>query len=152
MPQDESLHNLAFESFRVFARTEYALKASGFNQGEGPAEADWTGFAKAIEHFVTSPSGADTQRAIEFLLAEPPRKQFISHGRIEWREVVPGTDSRSDKLFQYIRRIRNNLFHGGKFNGHWFAPERSEQLMKAGLVVLRAAVEQLDGVREAYRG
>jgi hypothetical protein len=152
MPQDEALHNLAFEFFRVFARAEYALKASGFNRGEGPAEADWTRFAKAIEHFIANPPSDDTVRAIDFLLAEPPRKQFIVNGRIEWREVVPGTDSKSDKLFQYVRRIRNNLFHGGKFNGHWFAPERSERLMMAGLVVLRAAVEQLEGVREAYHG
>ena len=61
---------------------------------------------------MTAPS---SRQAIELILKEPPKKQFIANGLIEWKEVAPATNSRSDALFQYIRRIRNNLFHGGKF-------------------------------------
>lgn len=99
-----------------------------------------------------NPSAPDLKEAIDFILNEPPKKQFIAGGVMEWRDVVPSTNSKSDTLFQYIRRIRNNLFHGGKFNGHWFAPERSERLMCAGLVVLKAAVEQEQDVRDAFHG
>jgi len=152
MPNDQDLHVLAAEFFRVFAREEYALKASGFNRGDGPAEPDWTTFATAVEAFVSRPPNAEVQQAIEFILTEPPKKQFISDGFIEWKQVAPSTNSKADKLFQYIRRIRNNLFHGGKFNGHWFEPERSERLMRTGLVVLKAVVEQEPRVNEAYRG
>lgn len=152
MPQDQNLHLLAAEFFRVFARTEYALKASGFNQGNGPAEPNWTKFALAVEAFVGNPPNEKVLQAVKFILNEPPKKQFITDGFIEWREVKPSTNSQADALFQYIRRIRNNLFHGGKFNDHWFAPERSERLMRAGLVVLLAAVEQDSKVREAYHG
>jgi hypothetical protein len=152
MAPDQTLDHLAAEFFRVFARVEYALKAAGFNHGEGPAVANWTAFAKAIEPFVETPPSEDVRQAIAFILAEPPKKQFVSNGLVEWRDVAPATTSRADALFQYIRRIRNNLFHGGKFNGHWFAPERSERLMMAGLVVLREAVACDPRVREAYHG
>lgn len=152
MTHTESLHVLAAEFFRVFSRTEYALKASGFNKGEGPAEADWGGFARAVEAFVANPGTPHVVEAVAFILQEPPKKQFIECGQIVWRKIAPNTDSNADALFQYIRRIRNNLFHGGKFNGNWFAPERSERLMKAGLMILIAAVEAESGVREAYHG
>ena len=32
--------------------------------------------------------------------------------------------------------MRNNLYHGAKFNGTWFDPQRSERLLGHGLVVL----------------
>jgi hypothetical protein len=152
MQKDRDLHSLAAEFFRVFSRTEYALKASGFNNGDGVAEANWTKFAVAVETFLRNPSAPEVQEAIDYILNEPPKKQFIANGLMEWRDVVPSTNSQADTLFQYIRRIRNNLFHGGKFNGRWFAPERSERLMRAGLVVLNAAVEQQPDVRHAYHG
>jgi hypothetical protein len=152
MMQDQELNLLAAEFFRVFARAEYALKASGFNQGNGPAEPNWTKFAVAIEAFIANPPNEKIRQAIEFIMNEPPKKQFITDDIIEWREVKPSTNSQSDALFQYIRRIRNNLFHGGKFNGYWFAPDRSERLMRAALTVLSDAIEQDSKVREAYHG
>jgi hypothetical protein len=150
--QDQALHELAAEFFQVFARTEYALKASGFNSGDGPAEPNWTTFAVAVENLVGNPPTEEVRNAVDFILTDPPKKQFIANGLIEWREIPPSTNSRSDALFQYIRRIRNNLFHGGKFNGHWFAPERSERLISAGLIVLKSAVEHEPSVRAAYHG
>ncbi|WP_339409688.1 hypothetical protein [Pseudomonas sp. EA_35y_Pfl2_R5] len=148
----EQLHQIAADFFRVFSRTEYALKASGFNNGNGPAEANWGNFARAVEAAIGSPSTPELRQAIEYILNEPPKKQFIENGLIEWRDTAPQTNSNSDALFQYIRRIRNNLFHGGKFNGHWFAPERSERLINASLIILQAAVEMEPSVREAYHG
>ena len=128
------------------------MKASGFNSGDGPAEANWTEFARSVETLVANPSTPEMKEAIEFILSAPPKKQFIAGGMIEWRDIQPSTNSKADALFQYVRRIRNNLFHGGKFNGHWFALERSERLMKAGLVVLRQSIEAQPQVSEAFHG
>lgn len=152
MQREEALHKLAAEFFRVFSRTEYALKVSGFNNGEGPAEANWGQFARAVEAFVESPPTPEVAKAIELMFNEPPKKQFIESRLIKWREVTPNTNSNSDSLFQYIRRVRNNLFHGGKFNGRWFEPERSELLIRACLVILSSVVEVEPRVREAYHG
>ena len=55
-------------------------------------------------------------------------------------------------LFLLIRRVRNNLFHGGKFNGKWFEPERSEALLQHGLVILRHCGTRHSEVSKAYSG
>ena len=151
MPTPETLHDLASKFFREFSRLEYSLKACGYNNGDGPAEANWSRFARAIEQAVAN-STDEVKQDIDFLLSEPPKKQFINAGVMEWRSAPANTGSRSDDLFVYIRRVRNNLFHGGKFNGNWFAPERSEMLMSASLTVMRWAVTQDQRVFEAYNG
>jgi hypothetical protein len=152
MQPPHDLDALAFDFFRTFSRMEYALKASGYNNKNGPAKADWTAFAKAIEQFVAAPPTPALQEAIAFLFKEPPKMQFLVLGKLEWRDVAPATNSQSDALFQYIRRIRNNLFHGGKFNGRWFEPQRSEQLLQSAHSILLSAAEVDQGVREAFHG
>lgn len=152
MRPHESLDRLAAKLFHVFSRTEYALKAAGYNNGDGNAEANWNKFALAVEGVVANPTSPELKEAIDFIFNAPPKKQIIADGIIEWASVEPNTNSRADKLLQYVRRIRNNLFHGGKFNGHWFAPERSEPLLRHSLVILNACVEATREVREAYHG
>lgn len=146
------LDALAGELFHVFSRMEYALKVSGFNHGDGEAKANWQKFSMEVERLVVDPPTTELREAIEFILAAPPKKQVIVGGLIEWQTVEPNAESQADRLFQYIRRVRNNLFHGGKFNGRWFEPERSGRLIKHSLVLLRAAVEAVPQVRKAYHG
>ena len=146
------LDDLAGKLFHVFSRTEYALKASGFNNGDGEAKADWRGFALAVEAVVANPISPALQEAIDFFFNAPPKKQVIADGVIHWQVSEPQTDSRADKLLIYVRRVRNNLFHGGKFNGHWFEPERSEPLLRHSLTILTVCVESVPSVREAYHG
>lgn len=151
MNEDE-LHGLAFEFFRVFSRFEYALKAADFHKGVGPAEADWDKFATENEGRIADiPPGSVTD-AISFLLAEPPKKQFIGAAGLEWRNIPASQGSPAKDLFTYVRRVRNNLFHGGKFNGHWFAPERSEKLLAACLEVMQWSLENNPNIRDAYNG
>ncbi|MEW8437305.1 MAG: hypothetical protein AB2689_04025 [Candidatus Thiodiazotropha taylori] len=152
MTRHKHLDDLANELFHVFSRTEYSLKAAGFNNGDGAAEANWRKFALVVEGFVAAPTSQQLKEAIDFVLSEPPKKQVIRHGVIEWEVSEPTTDSQADKLLIYVRRVRNNLFHGGKFNGHWFAPERSEALLKNSLIILSSLVESVADVREAYHG
>lgn len=152
MTSHQNLDHLAAKLFHVFSRTEYALKASGFNNGDGPAKANWQQFAFAIEDSVANPQTAELRDAIDFIFNAPPKMQMIVGGVIDWTDVEPNTNSSADKLLQYVRRVRNNLFHGGKFNGHWFAPERSEPLLRHSLVILTAVVEAVPQVRDAYHG
>lgn len=147
---DVELHDLAFEFFKVFSRFEYALKAAGFHKGEGPAEANWDNFATAIDPHLSQVAPGVVKDAIEFLLAQPPKKQFIGTTGLEWRSVPANQGSPAKDLFTYVRRVRNNLFHGGKFNEHWFAPERSEKLLMASIVVMHWAIGSTPRVRMAY--
>ncbi|MFN5049087.1 hypothetical protein [Roseateles sp.] len=152
MTRHPHLDQLAGNLFHVFSRTEYALKASGFNNGDGPAEANWRAFALAVEAMIASPVSPELKEAIEFFFNAPPKKQVIVGGAIRWEVSEPQTDSKADKLLVYVRRVRNNLFHGGKFNGHWFEPERSEPLLRHSLTILRACVKSVPSVQDAYHG
>ena len=152
MTPHPNLDDLASNLFHVFSRTEYALKASGFNNGDGEAQANWRSFALAVEAVVANPDTPALQEAIDFYFNVPPKKQVIVSGAIQWKVSEPQTESRAEKLLIYVRRVRNNLFHGGKFNGHWFEPERSEPLLRHGLTVLTACVESVPSVHSAYHG
>ena len=47
-----------------------------------------------------------------------------------------------------IGLIRNNLYHGAKFNGTWFDPERSKLLLSNALLVLETYKDRL-GIQNA---
>ena len=152
MAHHPHLDQLAGKLFHVFSRTEYSHKAAGYNNGDGAAEANWKKFALDVENLIATPRTQDLQEAIEFFFSAPPKKQVIVGGVIQWKVSEPATNSEADKLLIYVRRVRNNLFHGGKFNEHWFAPERSEPLLRHSLTILSACVESVPNVREAYHG
>ena len=67
-----------------------------------------------------------------------------------WSESKRQTDLEADLILLYVRRVRNNLFHGGKFNEHWFAPERSQKLLESSLIILYHCLDLSAPVKEAY--
>lgn len=146
----ESLDQLAIKLFKTFARFEYALKATGFHNGDGKAQPNWRDFALSIEAQLKTPQTSELQEAINFILKHPPKKQVIKNGLLEWDAAKPSTDSNADLILLYVRRVRNNLFHGGKFNGHWFAPERSEKLLRNSIIILEECLEASPQVKKVY--
>jgi len=150
----ENADSLANDFFRRFSRTEYALKITGYHNGDGKKEvkADWRKFALTIEEVIANPTSLELKEAIDFIFNAPPNKQIVVNGNLQWSSAEPNTDSCADKLLIYVRRVRNNLFHGGKFNGHWFEPERSESLLKNSLIILVACIDAIPKVRDAYYG
>ncbi|WP_227642261.1 hypothetical protein, partial [Klebsiella pneumoniae] len=143
---------LAFQFFKLFAQYEYALKAMGYAKSgrDDSVQLDWDGFSNDIGCLVLVDAEFPLQHAIDYIFDEPPRKQVLEDGKINWRKV--NADQRSPQiLFSHIRRVRNNLYHGGKFNAHWLQPERSDLLVKNSLIVLRALQGKHDGLAEAIR-
>jgi hypothetical protein len=151
MLRDPAIDRLAFEFFKTFARFEYALKATGFHAGNGrKAETNWDAFAKSLNWLFEKQHEGELGEAVRYILEQPPKVQMVNAaGELEWADV-PETGPIARQLLLYVRRVRNNLFHGGKFNGHWFAPERSEPLMRHSLTVLQACLEASRDVKEAY--
>ncbi|MDB5347273.1 MAG: hypothetical protein JWP89_5650 [Schlesneria sp.] len=147
-----SLDQLGIQLFRTFARTEYPLKASGYSKigRRNEASADWDRFAKEVEQLISNPMSPALKEAIEFIFNAPPKKQVIVDGVLTWQVGGPPSSSRADELLVYVRRVRNNLFHGGKFNGNWFAPQRSEDLLRHSLVILECCIQHVPSVKEAY--
>jgi len=147
---ETELNRLAAELFRTFARFEYALKAAGFHKGDGAAEANWREFAVSTASLFDNPQDEAFREAIAYILEHPPNKQMVEEGLLTWDASVPQTDLQSDRVLIYVRRVRNNLFHGGKFNGHWFAPQRSADLLRHSLTILNACLVASEPVNEAY--
>jgi hypothetical protein len=73
----------AYEFFKLFARAEYSLKASGFHCGNGNATANWENFALSIDEKFTSVTVDNFKEAIKYIKEHPPKKQIISDGSIE---------------------------------------------------------------------
>jgi hypothetical protein len=151
MPNTETeFTDLSLKLFGVFARFEYALKAAGFHFGEGKASPNWTRFSQSLgELFDNAPSAAERE-AVQYMMLHPPMRQRISGGRIVWERHEPTHQSRTHLLLLYVCRVRNNLFHGGKFHGVWVEPERDIALLKHSLTILEACLSASGPVREAY--
>lgn len=135
---EEELDQLAFKFFKLFAQYESTLKSENYFQtnGSGRILVDWDKFAneKVGSDFLVNLG--DKAEAANYILEHPPKKQIVgAEGRIEWQEV-PSTERSVQILFGHISRIRNNLYHGAKFNGTWFDPDRSSRLLENSLVVL----------------
>lgn len=149
---ENNLDNLCYEFFREFSRYEYCLKASGLHHKIKDAKADWDEYAKQVSETINNTTDPELIAAITYFKEHPPKKQIIKEGSLVWDDSLPQENDLAKFIFLLIRRVRNNLFHGGKFNEKWFEPERSETLLQHGLVILRRCGAEHSEVRKAYSG
>jgi len=146
------LESLAFEFFREFARYEYCLKATGLREDSRAAKASWSKYTAEVTQVIDAPQAQGLERAIAYFIDHPPKKQIVKDGALDWDDTLPDHQSKAELILLLVCRVRNNLFHGGKFNGRWFEPQRSENLMQHALVILRACAQSHGKVSEAYAG
>ncbi|WP_320169979.1 hypothetical protein [Maridesulfovibrio sp.] len=148
--------------FHLFSLVEYALKANGYCKlnGDIVIGVDWFNFINDnpnIFEFASINDGI-ISASIQFLLDAPPKVQQMTtaNGNTFLRYVdmdLPTTTSNSHKISRYIRQVRNNLFHGGKYRGEVFLdPARSHDLIMHCTVLLQYLVEYDNDVAEAFRG
>lgn len=79
---------LTYEFLGTFARCEYALKGSGFAKGGASSvDANWDAFAVAIDWYFRRIGDQTFKQAVQFLLTEPPRKQVLRNGRVDWKTL-----------------------------------------------------------------
>ncbi len=149
---DESLavdRELLLRFFLEFARFEYALKASGiFKQhpgkpGQPPkAEPDWDTFAVSLRDTFDAEATEPLAQACEFLRDSPPNRQVIVAGEVAWETPI-NVENETDIefLLRMVRVVRNNLFHGGKYNLDLHeSAERTEKLLRSSLTILDACL------------
>ena len=147
------LNALSFRFFKLFAQYEYALKAMGYGAAgrNGQAEADWDRFANDIGAAIMTVQDEPVVEARRYILDSPPKRQIWVDHSVRW-QAVPNSEQSVQILFGHIRRVRNNLYHGGKFNGRWIDPDRSRELIASALVLLEALIATNDSLAEAIRG
>lgn len=147
------LDELAHQMFRQFSRMEYALKAAGrLKRPDGDAYADWVGFGAEIDQDFSELLPADDvlRDAVEYLREHPPKKQMACNGNLVWRDVAATAPNDTAVLLLYVARVRNNLFHGGKYGGQWIDPERSEELLSRCVTILERIVLLSEEVKAAF--
>lgn len=135
------------ELFRVFTRFEYALKEIGYAE---PARNN--DINVLWDRFVNDHLGPqffklvrETQIA-STLLERPPSRQVIQNGVLNWEKSTP--PSSTQDLFGAVRRVRNNLVHGGKSGDE--DSDRNAELVADALDVLLEALRYHAGLRYMF--
>jgi hypothetical protein len=168
MPETRVSEELLLEFFLTFSRFEYALKAKGFFQKSTheqekkfrkkavsiEARPDWDNFAKSLQTAFKADKTTELKKACEYIYLSPPMRQIIISGGVEW-ESTPPKDSASisniEFILQMVRRVRNNLFHGGKHSNKPFEDaERTELLLKNSLVILNECLTLAPDIKQAF--
>lgn len=131
------LDQLAFNFFKLFAQYESALKEQGFFQADrsGNVIVDWDRFSNEVIGKDFKAQLGELAAAADYILNLPPKRQVVFEGKVVWANV-PAAEKSVQILFSHICRVRNNLFHGAKFNGSWFDPDRSELLLANSIAIL----------------
>lgn len=143
---------LLLEFFVRFAKAEYALKRSGYILDRSDrAEPNWDAFASANESRFPATVTPEVREAVNFLLAQPPRKQVAPSGTLAWQSTERHGEPELKWLLLLVRRVRNNLFHGGKFAA---GPEhdlaRRTDLIRSSILVLSHAMTLEANVAEYF--
>jgi hypothetical protein len=127
------------EFIAIYARLEHALKRVGrVVERNGRLDVRWEGLVRAVESHFCPAANSPLHRAVVYIAEHPPKKQVLREGEITWTEIPPDrADLSLTKLLEHIRRIRNNLFHGGKYATTPIPdPARNQRLLQSATLVL----------------
>lgn len=143
-------NELLLDYFLTFAKFEYALKISGFFQRTAPekvdskkppeAKPDWDSFANSLRDNFDENTSNGLANACLYFSDHPPNKQVIiiieDNYNIAWETpVIPENEHRIQFLLRMVRSVRNNLFHGGKFNNEVHeSAERTTLLLENSMI------------------
>lgn len=145
-----ALPPLANKLFRVFARFEFALKMAGFaDDHRGKVEVSWDRFANSPPIGRQFWAFVRDRNLCPTILASPPRAEKIEQGQYGFEEEARRPASAQD-LFGAVRRVRNNLFHGGKYFDD--DQQRSRLLVKETIAILLTAAEQHPDINFYFEG
>ncbi len=145
--------NLITEFFFVFSRFEYALKRAGYVKPKRRnAEPDWDAFGDSIEQRYSREDNPELAKAVDYLLHKPPKRQIVGDdGSLTWEDLARENVTEVRWLLLLVRRVRNNLFHGGKYPYTPLPePARDTQLLESSLIVLGTCLGWDEEVRRWY--
>lgn len=136
--------------FLMFSRFEYALKRAGYLKKGTRVEADWKKFGEEIEGKFAAQKCKELGEAIQYLEEKPPRIQIQNNGKLDWCET-PLEKGDIQGCADAVKRVRNNLFHGGKYpSGPVTDPSRDRELIRHSITVLKYLLELSNEVSRYY--
>ncbi len=124
----------------IFSRFEYALKKTitYANPRGDQVHANWDKFAQTIRSKFDKDKTEELLNAVTYLLNNPPKVQTLINNQMHWRDrVFNKNEPELKRIAQHIRDVRNNFFHGGKFQGI-YQPDISRNyiLLDSALIIL----------------
>lgn len=135
----------------TFLRFEFALKEAGFIPKDGGASVEWGRVTKELgQTFYTSIR--DSGNA-ETIMRRPPKKQVSRNHKLEWKPQDPPANVH--ELLEAIRRVRNNLLHGGKSGDPEDDPDdqyRNEKLITEAQWIVEQVLHKMEEVRIHFVG
>ena len=161
---DSADRSLAWHFFVFFARFEYALKRDPRylnikpdpkhpKAGDGNVEPNWDKFAADHNQVFVPESSPALKAAVDYFLAEPPRKQIGKDSTLNWSEPQhhDGREPLLIWLLRMVRCVRNNLFHGGKFPPIPIAdPSRDRELLLKAMTILNTCLSLDDTIEDCF--
>lgn len=136
--------NIMLEFILTFSRLESALKNTPkYLLGDANrAEPNWSAFLMSIDKVFDANKDKSIVDSVNYIVDNPPRKQVNINGVLTWKDsTVDAGAALTKKLGDYIRRVRNNLMHGGKFHGNYEPESRNYQLLKSSLIVMNYMID-----------
>lgn len=131
----------------IMTRFEYALKEIGYGKSGNneAAEASWDEFANKELKAVFFEKIKDKSIAPNILL-KPPSRQILRDRSLDWAETAKPNDIQS--LIGAVRRVRNNLVHGGKSGDK--DSDRNNHLVAEAIEILKHALLEHVELRAAF--
>lgn len=144
---------LVYTFFESFARFECAMKESDCcGRGRNNrAEPNWTKLAERLGPLLAAQQGRKLGFAMAYLLSKPPEVQVFRDGRAVFVKTPLRGENDGQRVLDALKRVRNNLFHGGKHTHH-SPEERDPSLLECALVVLEAIADLDVNLSAVYRG
>lgn len=149
---------LLLDFFFTFSRFEFALKNSEFfvkrrdTSLPYEARANWDTFAQRLQDVFHTDATGRLRDACDHFLYNPPFREVVVGGSLGW-DTTAEDESLSEivRLLRYVRRVRNNLFHGGKFSTlPGLETSRNVALLEDSLVILKECLRLAEEVRREY--
>ena len=138
---------LVCDFFALFSRFEFALKDIGYTrQGRIPIEPAWHSFAQHMAGEMAVEHESELSKAIGYLVGEPP---MIQVGPQRWDHSALHGATEIEQAIDAARRVRHNLFHGGKHSPH--SPDgRDTSLIEASSALLRECLSQNEPLNDSF--
>jgi len=141
--------NLALKFFLVFSWFESQLSQQNYLDPKfNYPRVDWARYGNDYDEQFDETKTENIRQAVTYIRGEPPKVQRRRNEFFEW-EVNNHPDARTElgRLLLWVRDVRNNFFHGGKFP---FRPERDAELLKSCLIILQECIHVNQGVNKEY--
>lgn len=143
VPPPFPARDLIFQFFWSFAAFECAMKRAGFCRAGRyeMAEPNWRSFETGIRE--TALASESFKVAAKRLIELAPRCQVVVAGKLGWQTAAQGKADDVEYALFLLRTVRNNLFHGGKYEhgGPVQDVARDTEILTAGMALLGECYE-----------